>query len=144
MLFKQQVFAGFIIMEHETETIELNVRGYISPECSCRIEDIVNSVPHVLASSFDPVSNRLRVKVHRGMTTANDVAKALEKCKIQCADPMPHHELGKMEHKAMKMKMPAKHDHHAMMEGELKRRFVVAAIFTIPVLILSPSIQGWA
>src|SRR4030067_3788054 len=130
MLFKQQVFAGFIIMEHETETIELNVRGYISPECSCRIEDIVNSVPHVLESSFDPVSNRLRVKVHRGMTTANDVAKALEKCKIQCAEPMPHHELGKMEHKAMKMKMTAKHDNHPFMHDELKRLNVVALNFT--------------
>ncbi|NJD76556.1 MAG: copper-translocating P-type ATPase [Candidatus Methanoperedens sp.] len=31
-----------------------------------------------------------------------------------------------------------------MMEAEMKRHFIVAAIFTIPVLILSPSIQGWA
>ena len=30
-----------------------------------------------------------------------------------------------------------------MMEAELKRSFIVAAIFTIPVLILSPSIQAW-
>ncbi|NJD53822.1 MAG: copper-translocating P-type ATPase [Candidatus Methanoperedens sp.] len=31
-----------------------------------------------------------------------------------------------------------------MMEAEIKRHFIVAAIFTVPVLILSPSIQGWA
>ncbi|NJD54369.1 MAG: copper-translocating P-type ATPase [Candidatus Methanoperedens sp.] len=31
-----------------------------------------------------------------------------------------------------------------MMEAEMKRHFIVAAIFTIPVLILSPSIQSWA
>jgi Cu2+-exporting ATPase len=47
----------------------------------------------------------------------------------------------------MPMKMegqkPPMHDHHAMMEAELKRRFIVAAIFTIPVLTLSPSIQAW-
>jgi Cu2+-exporting ATPase len=48
-----------------------------------------------------------------------------------------------MEHEAMKMKKPAAHDHHAMMEAEMKRHFLVALIFTIPVLILSPSIQGW-
>jgi Cu2+-exporting ATPase len=131
-------------MEHESETIELNVRDYISPECSCKIEEIVNSIPHVLESAFDPVSNRLTVKVHRGMASANDVVKALEKCKIHCEEGQPHHEMGKVEHEAIKMKMPAKHDHHAMMESELKNRFVVAAVFTIPVLILSPSVQGWA
>jgi len=48
-----------------------------------------------------------------------------------------------MEHEAVKMKKPAAHDHHAMMEAEMKRHFLVAAIFTIPVLILSPSIQKW-
>ena len=131
-------------MEHESETIELNVRDYISPECSCKIEEIVNSIPHVLESAFDPVSNRLTVKVHRGMVTANDVVKALEKCKIHCEEGTPPHELGKVEHEAIKMKMPAKHDHHTMMEAELKNRFIVAAVFTIPVLILSPSVQGWA
>jgi len=132
-------------MEHESETIELNVRDYISPECSCKIEDIANSVPHVLESAFDPVSNRLTVKVHRGMATENDILKALEKCKIHCEEKStPAHQMDKMNHETMKMKMPTKHYHHAMMEAELKNRFIVAAIFTIPVLILSPSVQGWA
>ncbi|NJD78551.1 MAG: copper-translocating P-type ATPase [Candidatus Methanoperedens sp.] len=31
-----------------------------------------------------------------------------------------------------------------MMEAEMKRHFIIAAIFTVPVLILSPSIQSWA
>lgn len=52
-------------MEHESEIIELNVRDYISPECACKIEDIANNIPHVLESTFDPVSNRLKVKAHR-------------------------------------------------------------------------------
>jgi P-type Cu2+ transporter len=30
-----------------------------------------------------------------------------------------------------------------MMEAEMKRHFIIAAIFTILILILSPSIQGW-
>src|SRR4030066_1135817 len=131
-------------MEHESETIELNVRDYISPECACKIEEIASRVPHVLESTFSPISNQLKVKVHKGMVTAKDVIKELEKCKIRCEEPMTTPDMGKMEHETMKMKAPAKHDHHAMMEGELKRRFFVAAIFTIPVLILSPSIQGWA
>ncbi len=35
------------------------------------------------------------------------------------------------------------HDHHAMMEADIRRHFIVAAIFSVPVLILSPSIQNW-
>src|SRR3990170_2553622 len=105
-------------MEHESETIELKVRDYVSPECACKIEDIVNGVPHVLESAFDPISNRLKVKAHKGMVTAEDIIKELEKCKIHCEEGMPHHEMAGKEHEATKMKMPAKHDHHAMMEGE--------------------------
>jgi Cu2+-exporting ATPase len=131
-------------MEHESETIELDVRSYVSPECSCKIEEMTTRVPHVLEAAFNPVTNRLTVKAHKGMVTAKDIIKALEKCKIQCEERMPHHEMAGMEHGTMKMKIPAKHDHHAMMEGELKRRFIVAAVFTIPTLILSPSIQQWA
>jgi len=131
-------------MEHEYEIIELNVRDYISPECSCKIEDMVNSVPHVLEATFDPISNQLRVKAHKGMVTAKDIIKELKQCAVRCQTRMPAHEMAHMEHEAMKMKKPAKHDHHAMMEAELKRRFLIAAIFTIPVLILSPSIQQWA
>jgi Cu2+-exporting ATPase len=35
------------------------------------------------------------------------------------------------------------HDHHAMMEADFKRRFYVSLFFTIPVLLLSPTIQMW-
>lgn len=41
------------------------------------------------------------------------------------------------------MKMEKGHDHHAMMETDMKKRFFVTLIFTIPVLILSPTIQEW-
>ena len=134
-------------MEHETEIIKLNVRNYISPECACKIEDIANSVPHVLESSFDPVSNRLSVKAHKGMVTAENIINALSRCKVPCEEAEPQKDMPKMahmEHEGMKMEKAAPHDHHTMMEKELKRRFIVAAVFTIPVLILSPSIQGWA
>lgn len=130
-------------MESEYETIELEVRDYISPECSCKVEDMVNAVPHVIESTFDPVNNLLKVKVHRGMVTAKDIIEELKRCAVRCEIRKPAYEKAHMEHEAMKMKKPTAHDHHAMMEAEMKRHFIVAAIFTIPVLILSPSIQGW-
>ncbi len=130
-------------METDYETIELQVRDYISPECTCKVEDIVKAVPHVIEASFDPVSNMLKVKVHRGMASAGDIIEALKQCSIRCEQRPPAHEMAHMEHEAMKMK-PAAHDHHAMMANEFRRHFIVAAIFTIPVLVLSPSIQMWA
>jgi Cu2+-exporting ATPase len=41
------------------------------------------------------------------------------------------------------MKHEGHHDHHAMMEKDFKKRFIVSGIITIPVLLLSPTIQGW-
>lgn len=34
-------------------------------------------------------------------------------------------------------------DHHRMMIEDFKRRFWVALVLTVPVLLLAPMIQGW-
>lgn len=130
-------------MESSYETIEVKVQDYISPECSCKVEDVVNSIEHVVEPSFDPVNNFLTVKAHKGMLTANDLIDALKKCAIRCEKSKSAHEMSRMEHEAMKMKKPSEHDHHAMMEAEMKKRFFVTLFFTVPVLILSPTIQKW-
>lgn len=131
-------------MEIQYEMIELEVFDYISPECSCKVEDMVKSIEHVVDANFDSVNNLLTVKVHKGMVNAKGIIKELKRCAIRCEESKPAHEKAHMEHEAMKMKKPAAHDHHAMMEADMKRHFLVAAIFTILVLILSPSIQKWA
>ena len=138
------------------ETIQLHVSDYISPECSCNLEDRVKVVPHVVEASFDPVNNILIAKVHKGMVSASDIIKELMRCSIHCEKQTSMnemtdmsletlkssstHDMSGMEHK--KMKHPV-HDHHAMMATEFKRHFIIAAVFTIPILILSPSIQAW-
>src|SRR5205809_1013132 len=40
--------------------------------------------------------------------------------------------------------MAMEHDHRGMMEQDLRRRFFVVLVLTIPVLALSPTIQSWA
>ena len=37
----------------------------------------------------------------------------------------------------------AGHDHHCMMIEDFKRRFWISLFFTLPVLVLSPMIQGF-
>lgn len=71
-------------MEMDYETIELHVRDYISPECTCKIEDMVNALPYIVSSTFDPVNGLLMVKVHKGMTSAKDIIKELRECSIRC------------------------------------------------------------
>ena len=96
---------------NEYETIKLDVHEYISPECSCKIEDMVNAVPHVIESNFDPVNNTLTVKAHRGMVTAKEIVEELKRCKIRCEEGKPPYEMVHMEHGAMKKGVPAAHDH---------------------------------
>jgi len=50
------------------------------------------------------------------------------------------------EHMKKEMHMgghPPEHDHHAMMEADFKRRFTISLVFTIPILLMSPTIQDW-
>src|SRR4030065_592005 len=94
-------------METDFETIDWQLRDYVSPECACKVEDIVKAVPHVIEASFDPVNNLLRVKVHRGMASADDVIKELKECSVRCEQRMPAHEMAQMEHAARKETKPA-------------------------------------
>jgi len=91
-------------MQDEYEIIELEIRDYVSPECSCKIEDMVNSVEHVVDSSFDPVNNLLKVKVHKGMVTAKDIIEELKRCAVRCEEAKTAHERASMELEAVKMK----------------------------------------
>jgi Cu2+-exporting ATPase len=130
----------------EMEIIEVEIKDYMSPECTCKIEDIAKSLSHVMETSFNPVSNLLTVKAHAGMVKAEDIVKRFEECGIACREGRGLSEKVHDEHEGMKMEtkgVPPAHDHHAMMEDEMKRRFFVSLVLSIPVLLLSPTIQKW-
>ncbi len=130
-------------MNEQHETINLHIRDYLSYDCSCGVEDTIKAMDHVTDVSYDPVNFSLTVKAHKGMIKADDIKMALQKRGITCEMMKPTHEMAHMEHEALQTKKPAPHDHHAMMEADMKRRFIVTMILTAPVLILSPTIQLW-
>jgi Cu2+-exporting ATPase len=133
-------------MKEGMETIELELKDYMSPECTCKVEDIARDIPHVMDASFNPVSNLLTIKAHSGMVKAGDVIKRFKECGISCREGRELSEKVYDEHEDMKMEekgMAPAHDHHAMMEAEMKRRFFVSLVLSVPVLLLSPTIQGW-
>ena len=149
-------------MEIDFDIFTLQVKDYISPECTFKIEEKAKTVPHVVEASFDPLSNVLTVKSHRGMVSAQDITKVLRQFAVRCEQSLPSHEMSTMQHEAKTQKMPIEHkmanmahselkmgketmpNHHGMMASEFKRHFIIAAVLTIPILILSPSIQSWA
>ncbi|OGD55718.1 copper-translocating P-type ATPase [Candidatus Bathyarchaeota archaeon RBG_13_60_20] len=47
------------------------------------------------------------------------------------------------EHAPEKPAEPEHRNHHTAMEEDFKRRFTVSALITLPILALSPTIQGW-
>lgn len=54
------------------------------------------------------------------------------------------HEMHRM-HPVKETERPMQeHDHHAMMEEEFKRHFIISIVFTAPLLALSPTVQQWA
>lgn len=132
--------------ETNIDIITLDVEDFVSPECSCRLEDMINKVEGVIDSSFNPINNILQVKVQKGKVSYKNIESILKQSAVTSQKRTTSHETSHTEHEAMKMKKqgkPAKHDHHAMMEAEMKKRFIVSLMITIPVLTLSPTIQRW-
>ena len=142
---------GVNINHHSSRLEELTIftfeiREFMPPECTCKVEDMLQGIEHVADASVDSINGILKVKVHKGMISEDEVLKALERCGVKCGKAKTIHEKAHMEHEALEMKrkgMPMVHDHHVMMEAEMKRRFIVSLILMVPILILSPTIQGW-
>ena len=127
----------------EEGKLVLQIRDYLPPECSERIEARLLDVPGVRSASLNPMTGTVTVTLApEGSSEA--VVQRLREIGVECgARPSTVH-IAEAEHHAHATGRPAGHDHHAMMERELRRRFLVVLILTIPVLILSPTIQSWA
>ncbi|MEW6721766.1 MAG: heavy metal translocating P-type ATPase [Candidatus Micrarchaeota archaeon] len=139
--------------------VSFDLKNHISAGCSCDMEDKVRQLKGVRDASFDPVNQVLSVEYAESQTDAHKIHKFIEGCGFACSKQKAPHEMSHEMHMAggapheMKHEAhgaparggtaPEMHDHHAMMETEFKRHFIIGAVFTVPLLILSPTIQGW-
>jgi Cu2+-exporting ATPase len=122
------------------ETITLALKDYMPPDCTCRIEDQVRHNEGILDVTMNPVDDVVQI-MYDGETIELEQIKAiLERCGYRCEGEtgMPAH--AHMQHEHQKAEG---HDHHAMMEADFRRRFWVVLALTVPVLLLSPTIQNW-
>ena len=123
--------------------LKLRLMNFMEPECTCKVEDKISEIEGVLSVSLDPISGLLLVEVE-DPSIEQHITMVLRDCGYSCMKEIPVHVHPKVrEEKVVPHKHPAKEkNHHAMMEAEMKRKFFISMLLTIPVLILSPSVQS--
>ncbi len=122
------------------ETVTLALKQYMPPDCTCAIEDQVKAGEGVLDVAVNPVDDVVQVTYDAEKTGPGQIKTLLEKCGYHCEGEMEMPSRAHMEHERQKAEG---HDHHAIMEADLRRRFWVVLAITLPVLLLSPTIQRW-
>ncbi len=124
-------------------TLALKIQDFLPPDCIAGIEDRLLEIPDVQSASLNHLTGELIVTVAAG-TSPETVAERLRRIGYECGSRPSTTQLAHAEHRAHQTGQPAEHDHHAMMERDIRLRFFVVLAFTIPVLLLSPTIQSWA
>jgi len=99
--------------KHSTNSVEFKFKELIPPGCHCNLEE------------------KLKKENQKMGYTASIIQK-------KATHKMKGMKMEGMDHEKMDMK-----NHHAMMVKEFRLKTIVTFVLTIPVLILSPSVQGW-
>jgi len=122
------------------ETINLVLKDYMPPDCTCKIEDKLKAKRGILEASINTIGGIVWVEYDADQITLDKIKHVLHQCGYHCEgerQKMAHAHIQHAHHEV------EHHDHHAMMEQDMRRRFWVSLIITIPVLIFSPTIQKW-
>ncbi len=127
-------------MDMKKEMVTLALKEYMPPDCTCAIEDKVRDREGVLDVTVNPVDDVVQVTYDGEKIEPSQIKEILERCGYQCEGEMDMPSHAHMEHEHQKAEG---HDHHAMMEADFRRRFWVILGLTVPVLVLSPTIQTW-
>lgn len=151
------------------QQIELQINDFMSPGCHCNLETkIMNTFDNIEHVSVNPIFNTISIKTGSSNVTVNEIQDWLKSCgysstaiKTKDHGKMDHSKMdhskmeeGKMDHSKMdhskmeegKMdhsKQEGHENHHEMMVKEFRTKTILVLIATIPVLILSPTVQDW-
>ncbi|MHA1214449.1 MAG: heavy metal translocating P-type ATPase [Candidatus Hodarchaeales archaeon] len=135
---------------HKIATFVIN--QYIGPDCSCNIENTVKAkTTAITEAEVNTLINTIKISYDSQKINRNEIETLLSECGYECKCVSPiHKEEEKVhvhkEHKAMKHDGHRGMDpseHHKMMAKDMRNRFFVTALVSIPVLLLSPTIQKW-
>ena len=133
------------------ETVVLDVRGMLRASEKSVVDVVLGRRPGVLSVDANPVAQAATVTFDPSQTSVEELRNWVRDCGYHCAgQSVPHHvcdpllEPGApteppMDHAAM----GGDHDAHddmsmASMATDMRNRFLVAALFSIPIVLWSP------
>jgi Cu2+-exporting ATPase len=134
-----------------TDTLEIPLDDVFCPCCQNDLGSAIKQLPHVVDAQVDLTRKVAHVTVHTGMTDAATLRKQIEGCNFRNPVPLPKAEVS--SHEAMHQsasKTAAHGGREAMghdmsdprmavaMEGDMRRRFFIALVFSLPVIAYSP------
>ncbi|HEY6202565.1 MAG TPA: copper-translocating P-type ATPase [Candidatus Limnocylindria bacterium] len=133
-----------------TETIAVSLDDVFCPCCQDDLSAAIEHLPHVVGAHVDLEHRVASVTIHSGMTDALTLRKQIEGCNFRNPVPLPRAQVS--SHEAMHhaaSKTAAHSGHEAMghdmsdprmaaaMEADMRRRFVVALVLSLPVVAYS-------
>lgn len=120
--------------------VTLALKDFVGPDCPCDIENRVRALHGVHDVAVNPVADTVQLTYDADMVSIEHLKHMLAQMGCTCEGEPERTAQAHMEHEHAKAEG---HDHHAMMEQEFRRRFWAVLALTLPVLILSPTIQRW-
>jgi len=120
--------------------VTLALKDFVGPDCPCDIENRVRALHGVRDVAINPVADTVQLTYDADMVSIEHLKHMLAQMGCTCEGEPERTAQAHMEHERAKAEG---HDHHAMMEQKFRRRFWAVLAITAPVLILSPTIQGW-
>jgi Cu2+-exporting ATPase len=145
-------------MSNKTETVVMEVQGVHWASSKAVVESMLSRQPGVLKVDANPVAQSATVIFDPGLTSIADLTKWVRECGYHCAGrSVPDHICDAMEEPGTPA--PAHQGHGAgaknsqevmghgsghggmsmdSMVGDMRNRFLVAAILSVPITLLSP------
>ena len=134
-----------------SETLTVPIDDAFCPCCRDDLAAAIGSLPHVISADVDLEQKVAHVAVHAGLTDRDTLRKQIADCNFRNPVPLPKAEVSSheaMHHAAAKT---ASHGGHeamghdmsdprmaAAMEADMRRRFWVALVLSLPVVAYSP------
>ncbi len=132
------------------ETVEVALDDVFCPCCQDDLSAAIGSLPHVVSAHVDLEHKVAHVTVHAGMTDAATLRKQIAACNFRNPVPLPKAEVSSHESMHHAAGKTAAHGGHeamghdmsdprmaASMEADMRRRFVVALVLSLPVIAYS-------
>jgi Cu2+-exporting ATPase len=124
----------------QRQSVILALKEYVAPDCPCRLEDRLRTLHGVHEAHVNPVADTVHLVYDADAVGLEHLKHQLAQLGCSCEGEPERPAHAHMEHEQHKAEG---HDHHAMMEADFRRRFWVVLALTVPVLLLSPTIQNW-